>query len=265
MPDYGRELEFGAFIPPVAEQADDVLELARLADVVGLDLGHLPGSPVPAELLDTWTLLAVVAAQATNVQVAPNVANLPLRPPVVLADRDDHRAVPGAAMERVDERDHLDRLRPGAENGSPAPLRGACVTRLRVAATRRVPGRHRRLIECHRRCSAGADRKWCSTMRRGGRRDARQQHKHRHQRKLDHRPLVSLLRRFGRRVTPHTPSSRVKDSCLCEPTFVGTSASLAADLQRGAALQKRLQAPPAICPENESLRFRRLSSSGGRI
>jgi hypothetical protein len=50
MPDYGRELEFGAFIPPVAEQADDVLELARLADVVGLDLGHLPGSPVPAEL-----------------------------------------------------------------------------------------------------------------------------------------------------------------------------------------------------------------------
>ena len=28
---------------------------------------------------------SVVAAQTTNVRVAPNVANLPLRPPVVLA------------------------------------------------------------------------------------------------------------------------------------------------------------------------------------
>src|SRR4029450_10551998 len=112
--------------------------LARIADVVGLDLGHLPGSPVPAELLDTWTLLAVVAAQATHVRVAPNVANLPLRPPVVLAETTT--AVPGAAMERVDERDHLDRLRPGAENGSPAPRRGGCAPRLRGAANRAGPG-----------------------------------------------------------------------------------------------------------------------------
>jgi hypothetical protein len=34
VPDYGSELQFGAFIPPVAAQAGDVLELARLADVV---------------------------------------------------------------------------------------------------------------------------------------------------------------------------------------------------------------------------------------
>ena len=35
MPDYGRELQFGAFIPPVAAQAGDVLDetlLSHFAD-----------------------------------------------------------------------------------------------------------------------------------------------------------------------------------------------------------------------------------------
>jgi alkanesulfonate monooxygenase SsuD/methylene tetrahydromethanopterin reductase-like flavin-dependent oxidoreductase (luciferase family) len=85
VPDYGRELEFGAFIPPVAAQAGDVLELARLGDVVGLDLVTFQDHPYQPSFLDTWTLLAVVAAQTASVRVAPNVANLPLRPPVVLA------------------------------------------------------------------------------------------------------------------------------------------------------------------------------------
>jgi hypothetical protein len=85
VPDYGRELQFGAFVPPLAAQADDVLELARLADVVGLDLVTFQDHPYQSSFLDTWTLLAVVAAQTANVRLAPNVANLPLRPPVVLA------------------------------------------------------------------------------------------------------------------------------------------------------------------------------------
>ena len=38
MTDYRHELQFGVFITPMAEQADEVVELARLADVVGLDL-----------------------------------------------------------------------------------------------------------------------------------------------------------------------------------------------------------------------------------
>ena len=85
MPDYGRELQFGAFIPPIAAQAGEVLELARLADVVGLDLVTFQDHPYQPSFLDTWTLLAVVAAHTSSVRVAPNVANLPLRPPVVLA------------------------------------------------------------------------------------------------------------------------------------------------------------------------------------
>ncbi|HVY97635.1 MAG TPA: LLM class flavin-dependent oxidoreductase [Solirubrobacterales bacterium] len=85
MGDYGQELRFGVFIPPAAAQAADVLELAKLADVLGLDLVSFQDHPYQPRFLDTWTLLSVVAAQTTTVRVAPNVANLPLRPPAVLA------------------------------------------------------------------------------------------------------------------------------------------------------------------------------------
>ena len=83
--DYRHDLQFGVFITPLATQADDVLELARLADVVGLDLVSFQDHPYQPRFLDTWTLLSVVASVTTNVRVAPNVANLPLRQPVVLA------------------------------------------------------------------------------------------------------------------------------------------------------------------------------------
>ena len=85
MTDYGHELQFGVFITPDAGQVDAVLELSKLADLVGLDLVTFQDHPYQARFLDTWTLLSVVAAQTTNVRVAPNVANLPLRQPVVLA------------------------------------------------------------------------------------------------------------------------------------------------------------------------------------
>src|SRR4051794_37388331 len=85
MPDYRHDLQFGVFIPPAAGQADAVLELARLADVVGLDIVSFQDHPYQPTFLDTWTLLSVVAAETSNVRVAPNVANLPLRPPAVLA------------------------------------------------------------------------------------------------------------------------------------------------------------------------------------
>jgi alkanesulfonate monooxygenase SsuD/methylene tetrahydromethanopterin reductase-like flavin-dependent oxidoreductase (luciferase family) len=85
MTDYGHEPQFGVFITPDAGQVEAVLELSKLADLVGLDLVTFQDHPYQARFLDTWTLLSVVAAQTTNVRVAPNVVNLPLRPPVVLA------------------------------------------------------------------------------------------------------------------------------------------------------------------------------------
>ena len=85
MTDYGHELQFGVFITPDAGQVEAVLELSKLADLVGLDLVTFQDHPYQGRFLDAWTLIAAVGAQTTNVRVALNVANLPLRPPVVLA------------------------------------------------------------------------------------------------------------------------------------------------------------------------------------
>ena len=85
MPDYGQDLQFGIFPSPDAARAELVLELSEAADVAGLDLVTIQDHPYQAKHLDTWTLLSFLAARTTSVRLAPNVANLPLRPPVVLA------------------------------------------------------------------------------------------------------------------------------------------------------------------------------------
>ena len=83
--DYGHELEFGVFITPSNRQPEAVVELAVLADRAGLDLVSFQDHPYQPRFLDTWTLLSYVAARTQRVRLAPNVLNLPLRPPAVLA------------------------------------------------------------------------------------------------------------------------------------------------------------------------------------
>src|ERR1700712_3675505 len=85
MPDYGHDLEFGIFPSPDAAAAERTLELALLAEVSGLELVALQDHPYQAKALDPWTLRSVIAARTNAIRVSPNVANLPLRPPVVLA------------------------------------------------------------------------------------------------------------------------------------------------------------------------------------
>ena len=85
MPDYGHDLEFGVFLSPDANAAARTLELAQLAEVLGYDLVTMQDHPYQARHLDAWTLLSAIAARTSAVRVAPNVANLPLRPPAVLA------------------------------------------------------------------------------------------------------------------------------------------------------------------------------------
>ena len=76
---------FGVFASPDASRVHETLELAQLADVVGLDLFTVQDHPYNAKHLDTSTLLTAVAARTSAIRVAANVANLPLRPPVGLA------------------------------------------------------------------------------------------------------------------------------------------------------------------------------------
>ncbi len=85
MADYGHDLRFGSFLTPQNKQPAAVVELAQISEQAGLDLATFQDHPYQSAFLDTWTLLSYVAAQTERISLAPNVANLPLRPPAVLA------------------------------------------------------------------------------------------------------------------------------------------------------------------------------------
>lgn len=85
MPDYGHALAFGTFITPTNKPAEEPVALAQLSEQLGFDLVTFQDHPYQAAFLDTWTLLAFVAARTERVQVSANVLNLPLRPPAVAA------------------------------------------------------------------------------------------------------------------------------------------------------------------------------------
>lgn len=83
MTDHGREVKFGYFLVPNA--ADPLLSTAQQAERLGLDYLGVQDHPYQRRFVDTWTLLAMIAATTSRIGVFPDVANLPLRPPAVLA------------------------------------------------------------------------------------------------------------------------------------------------------------------------------------
>ena len=85
VPDYGRPVQFGLFPTPEAEALEEILSLARVADDAGLELIGIQDHPYQRRFLDTWMLMATVLAKTQRVRVFPDVANLPLRPPAVMA------------------------------------------------------------------------------------------------------------------------------------------------------------------------------------
>jgi alkanesulfonate monooxygenase SsuD/methylene tetrahydromethanopterin reductase-like flavin-dependent oxidoreductase (luciferase family) len=85
MSDYGHNLLFGTFVTPSAQDASNVIDLAVTADRAGLDLVTFQDHPYQPGFLDTSTLLAYAAARTERIHLSANVANLPLRPPAVLA------------------------------------------------------------------------------------------------------------------------------------------------------------------------------------
>jgi alkanesulfonate monooxygenase SsuD/methylene tetrahydromethanopterin reductase-like flavin-dependent oxidoreductase (luciferase family) len=85
MADYGHDLSFGIFVTPQADAGRRIIELARRADAAGLDWVSVQDHPYQPAFLDAWTLLTAIAAATERIGVFPNVANLPLRPPAMLA------------------------------------------------------------------------------------------------------------------------------------------------------------------------------------
>src|SRR3712207_2596234 len=85
MPDRGRPIEFGANVDPLAAAPDVALAITRIADRAGLELVAIQDHPYNRTHLDTWTLLATLAVRTERVRFVTDVANLPLRPPAMLA------------------------------------------------------------------------------------------------------------------------------------------------------------------------------------
>lgn len=85
MPDYGHDVEFGLFPTPDAASLPRLLELVQLAEVGGLDTVSIQDHPYQRRHLDAWTLLSFLGARTSTIRLSPNVVNLPLRTPVVLA------------------------------------------------------------------------------------------------------------------------------------------------------------------------------------
>ena len=83
--DYGRDLEFGLFLDPSAATLADARELAVVADESGLDHIGIQDHPYQRRHLDTWMLMADVLARTERIRVFPDVANLPLRGPAMIA------------------------------------------------------------------------------------------------------------------------------------------------------------------------------------
>src|SRR5919108_6262940 len=78
-------IEFGASIDPSAAALPEARRIARRADELGFDFVGIQDHPYQQRFLDTWMLLATLLAETEHVRFFPNVANLPLRGPAMIA------------------------------------------------------------------------------------------------------------------------------------------------------------------------------------
>lgn len=89
MTDYGHDLEFGYFLDPTSRAGSDdparMMATARLLDTLGYDLIGIQDHPYQPKHVDAFALAGFILGQTTRIRVFPDVANLPMRHPVILA------------------------------------------------------------------------------------------------------------------------------------------------------------------------------------
>ncbi len=76
---------FGLNVNPHAGGLAIAGRIAAIADSAGLEYVGIQDHPYNADFLDTFTVITWLAARTSRVHLFPNVANLPLRPPAMLA------------------------------------------------------------------------------------------------------------------------------------------------------------------------------------
>src|SRR3954465_11057701 len=78
-------VELGIFPTPNAADLDDTLEQVLTAERLGIDLVGIQDHPYQRRFLDTWSLIPFLSARTERIRFFPDVANLPLRAPAVMA------------------------------------------------------------------------------------------------------------------------------------------------------------------------------------
>ena len=85
MTDYGQPITFGLSLYPSVEVLEETRQLAQAADAAGLDYLAIQDHAYNVEFLDVWTLISYLAAETERISFFPDVADLQLRPPAMLA------------------------------------------------------------------------------------------------------------------------------------------------------------------------------------
>jgi alkanesulfonate monooxygenase SsuD/methylene tetrahydromethanopterin reductase-like flavin-dependent oxidoreductase (luciferase family) len=80
-----RRVEFGISVAPLWAEQAETQRLVLLAEDAGLDLVGIQDHPYQWRFHDTWTLISFLAATTKRIRFFPDVVNLPLRPPAMLA------------------------------------------------------------------------------------------------------------------------------------------------------------------------------------
>jgi alkanesulfonate monooxygenase SsuD/methylene tetrahydromethanopterin reductase-like flavin-dependent oxidoreductase (luciferase family) len=80
-----RPLEVGISIIPDADSLVRTRELVRVADEGGLPLVGIQDHPYQRHFFDTWSLIGTLLSETKQISFFTDVANLPLRPPAVMA------------------------------------------------------------------------------------------------------------------------------------------------------------------------------------
>lgn len=85
MPDYGRDLQFGIFPTPVADHIEGTFAMVAAAEAGGLDLVGVQDHPYQRRFVDAFVLIGAMLARTERIRAFPDVANVPLRTPAMIA------------------------------------------------------------------------------------------------------------------------------------------------------------------------------------
>jgi alkanesulfonate monooxygenase SsuD/methylene tetrahydromethanopterin reductase-like flavin-dependent oxidoreductase (luciferase family) len=78
-------LQFGVFLSPRVADIERLADNVRAAEAAGFDYVSVQDHPYVPDFLDTFALIGAMIGRTSVIRFMPNVANLPLRPPQMLA------------------------------------------------------------------------------------------------------------------------------------------------------------------------------------